>query len=82
MYNNNNDENIYHQVGQFWAHFAYDMEQITKALNDAGYAICKVPSGDMVIMSKGDYDDRDFDELNDDDDDDRDDNIFKFPKEY
>jgi hypothetical protein len=66
----NNEDNIYHKVGQFWTHFQEDMDAIT---------------GDMIIMSKGSYDEADIARFNgDDDDDDNGDDrwMIRFPREY
>ena len=75
----NDNEEVYHQVGEYWTHFQEDMDNITRILTDSGYRVCKTMTGNMIIMSSGDYDDDIFD---DDDDDDDNGNIFRFPREY
>lgn len=80
-----NEDNIYHKVGEFWTHFQEDMDAITDALIEAGYGVCKTINGDMIIMSKGNYDEADIARFNgEDDDDDNDDDrwMIRFPREY
>lgn len=63
------EQREFHQVGQFYTHFHADMDKISEALFDAGYAICRTLDGDMIIMSEGNYtddDDEDDDEDNND----------------
>lgn len=72
-------DKCFHQVGLFVAHFKADFENISAALQNAGYSICQTLNGDVAIMAEGQYDAMDLMELNgfgyhdhDDDDDDED----------
>lgn len=58
-----NDNNVFHQVGLFVAHFKPDFDNIVNALQNAGYYVCTTLNGDVAIMEKGEYDPRDLLEL-------------------
>ena len=51
------EDKIYHQVGQFFVHFPSDLTNIIDLLNENGYGVCETLNGDMIIMKSGEYDD-------------------------
>lgn len=84
------NDNTFHQVGVFFAHFKHDLDKIIDALEGAGYYVCKTLHGDMAIMAPGEYDIEDLIDLSEcDEEDDEDDdnyggggNITPFHRDY
>lgn len=65
-----NNGQRYHKVGEFWAHFPDDLDDIIDLLSEGGYSVCETLDGDMIIMKPETYPDFEFNDGDDEDEED------------